>query len=336
MRSKRSRLSERKAQCMYCLELKRVSLFNREHVIHRSMTGNFQPINLTLINTVCKECNQAFGDTVDAAIGRGYAEGFSRFQNEMKDPSKIAELSTDNLEFDVEDKVAFEREVGEFSDTATDHLRLEFGDGSIVRLTRKQLAARPLESHIDLNQVVAFRIWAATDETNDEIASLCESQLAAAGFEINRVFKNPLTVRATYGITAFRAFAKIAFNYLAKISESTPEVALSKPFDLIRNFVRYCHEPPREYVQLVNQDVAVKFDGKQLRGHWITIYVKDERLIVELSLFNRHQWRITLCQNIHTVGLPSDLGSTHVWDFRTMRCEKIDQSRLSGLPEKGG
>lgn len=319
-----------KAQCIYCLDVKNRSEFNKEHVIHSSMTGSFQPINLTLIHTVCKDCNQAMGDTFDMALGRGYWEGLARFQHEMKDPRKVKELSTENIEFHVDDEEAFRNDIGEFEDIAADHLRLELLNGSIVRLTRKQLIMRPLEEHVDLKEVKGFRIFSASDESNDKIAALCTPALANAGFEINSVYKHAVTATVTYDLIAFRAFAKVAFNYFAKITENSPELALAEPFDEIRSFVRYGHRPTYQDVELLGENLTAEFDGRPMRGHWITLSVHGgSRLVAELSLFNRHQWRVILCQNMRAFQLPSDLVSTHVWDMRTMRCEAIEASRLN-------
>lgn len=316
------------AQCIYCLALKPFDEFNKEHVIHRCMTGKFQPLNLTLIKTVCTSCNQYLGDSLDLALGRGYWEGLSRFQHDMKTSSKARELSTTNIQLRAEDAETFRDEVGEFEDILSDHLRLELKDKSIVRFTKQILLNRPIEQLIDLAEVVGYRVFAATDESNEEIAVLIESPLRLAGFEINRVFKHPVTATATYDVVAFRAFSKIAFNYFAKLCEHSPELALSRDFDQIRSFIRFAETPDFRAITLLEADKPIEVAGKPLKGHWMRLRLdrgyRGRQVIVELSLFNRHQWRVVLTDGMFHMDLPSELQNMHIWDLRTMRCESVD------------
>src|SRR4030066_177798 len=61
--------------CIYCKEskLKEKELWNREHVIPEAF-GKFKN-NFVLHYTVCKECNQKFGDEIDLILSRESYEG---------------------------------------------------------------------------------------------------------------------------------------------------------------------------------------------------------------------------------------------------------------------
>lgn len=72
--------------CIYCLELKPSSQFNKEHVLQDAYG---QYINaLTLINKICKNCNDAFGNGIDRDLVRNTIEGERRFTQNIK--SEIA------------------------------------------------------------------------------------------------------------------------------------------------------------------------------------------------------------------------------------------------------
>ena len=55
-------------QCIYCLENKDKTLFNRQHVMPQSF-GHFRGA-LVLHDTVCQDCNQFIGDELELFMGR--------------------------------------------------------------------------------------------------------------------------------------------------------------------------------------------------------------------------------------------------------------------------
>ena len=56
-----------KNQCIYCRELN--LKYSDEHVIPRSF-GTFGCDTLTLNDSVCSDCNQLFGDTIENKLAR--------------------------------------------------------------------------------------------------------------------------------------------------------------------------------------------------------------------------------------------------------------------------
>jgi hypothetical protein len=65
------------ALCIYCGESKALAEFNREHVVPESF-GLFGGDTFVL-HTVCRECNQFFGDTLDRCLARDSPEGLERY-----------------------------------------------------------------------------------------------------------------------------------------------------------------------------------------------------------------------------------------------------------------
>jgi len=298
------------------------------------MTGGFEPINPTLTSQVCGACNQALGNTIDLGFSRGYWEGMSRFRHNLKSISEAHELSRNNIDFEVADPEAFRSEVGEFTDVLRDHLRLEFEDGKIVRLTTQQLLNKPLEELVDLSHVAGFRVFAETDEGDREIGRLVVPILSAAGFEITEgLLKHQVTAKVTYDVTSFRAIAKIAFNYLAKVTVDAPDIVLSEQFDEIRSFIRYGHIPSFLAVQHNPERNKFIYGDTALNGHWITLEISaniPRTLTVRLSLFNGQTWTVILTPNY--TGPIDRLSSSHIWDLKTRRCERVTGILPTDLP----
>ena len=60
--------------CIYCLNAKPLGDFDTEHVIPQSF-GTFEPDNLTLEQTVCRDCNNRMGRRLEEFLGRDSYEG---------------------------------------------------------------------------------------------------------------------------------------------------------------------------------------------------------------------------------------------------------------------
>ena len=78
-------------KCVYCVEDKPLSSFTKvEHVMPQSF-GLFTN-NFTLVNIVCDDCNQYFGDNLEIVMARDTFEGASRFKFDLKTPKEFKSL----------------------------------------------------------------------------------------------------------------------------------------------------------------------------------------------------------------------------------------------------
>ncbi|MEA4893354.1 MAG: HNH endonuclease [Peptococcaceae bacterium] len=68
---------EKTRKCIYCLQTKPVSDFNREHVISRFM-GTYENAVVLNHNEVCKECNDFFCENLENALSFDSLEGLLR------------------------------------------------------------------------------------------------------------------------------------------------------------------------------------------------------------------------------------------------------------------
>jgi hypothetical protein len=77
-------MANQDSTCIYCREKRS---FSREHVLQASF-GRFRNA-LVLHNTVCSDCNQAFGETIDLIFARESAEGLDRYRLGIKPLAEI-------------------------------------------------------------------------------------------------------------------------------------------------------------------------------------------------------------------------------------------------------
>jgi hypothetical protein len=90
-------------RCIYCLEEKDVSAFNRDHVLPEAL-GTFRD-NLPRLDCVCHACNQYFGDHIELIFHRGSVEAIHRILTGLKSPQEVNRLRRDRLSFPSEHRV---------------------------------------------------------------------------------------------------------------------------------------------------------------------------------------------------------------------------------------
>jgi len=77
--------------CIYCVLDKPSSAFSKtEHVLPEAF-GRFRN-NLTLNDTVCDDCNQFFGNTIDLYLARDTPDGFRRLVLGYRPPEEFKSL----------------------------------------------------------------------------------------------------------------------------------------------------------------------------------------------------------------------------------------------------
>lgn len=81
--------------CIYCLQAQTADHFDREHVVPQAF-GTFEH-NLVLTRTVCKKCNQYFGDTLDRILSKGSPPGVVRYITGMRPPEQLNDADPSRL-----------------------------------------------------------------------------------------------------------------------------------------------------------------------------------------------------------------------------------------------
>jgi hypothetical protein len=286
-------------KCIYCSQEKNAKDFSsKEHVIPDALGTFGAGANTpTLINCVCKECNQYFGNKLEVACIRySYLElfrsglfGTLKYQDpkikpkaiktssfldikaahnkEMKDKLSLT-LHTENKSIDLENSISFR--LDETGDQWAQHdFQYLKNHPELVKELKQKLSSLT-------NKTDAIYIVCDSDETLKTISDF----LQAAGFDFKPSGKiNPiedilpsegsLLTEITIKMDArfYRFIAKIAFNYFVKYACDNLHINIhDKSIDGLRAFIRegkkYEHESsfkPISESKIKGQDDRARF-----------------------------------------------------------------------------
>lgn len=120
-----------------------------------------------------------------------------------------------------------------------------------------------------------------------------------------------------------RAIAKIAFNYLAKISGATvPDFVFKSMFDDVRRFVRYDEGGARSFVQVAAAgDSLLPEDRAESPDHILAVKWEEREkgyVLGFVKLFGYAEYVIRLADK--PAGIWLDVGAAHhyLWENRTV------------------
>jgi HNH endonuclease len=230
--------------CIYCLVDKKTSEFNVEHVLPRAF-GTFEQ-NLTLIDKVCKNCNQLYGDKLEIAFARNTLAGVKRYKTGIKAPKEfrpsMAKFLTVMLDEQECDKLLLELAY------SASHDDIVVAPKPIVGLKRKN---GELEMFLlkDIPECeVLNREFALSDDESIYLPpgvdfEIVKQALKQRGVNFflqryrNAKIGNTVNCLITedIGELTVRAIYKMAFNYLAKFNST--EAILHEMFDPSRAFI---------------------------------------------------------------------------------------------------
>lgn len=334
-------------RCIYCRKFDNKSLFNKEHVVQKSMTaGKSIQYNLTIepaefYNCVCTECNTFFGNGIDSVYGRDSLEAILRHKHGLKPLSKLSELSGQRTKVrapaeDNEDRGAWLVPIDDgnpdmllryvsqikirskitnkfdyFSEVEFSELldrTAEFGLAEIELVTSPKISDSELASF----QKKAYEILQQMGATKAELGAISELPPGII---------NP-PVHITLDDDLMRAIAKIAFNYLAVVLQPLDEtIILCSGFDAVRDFIRYGTRPNFQVVTQAEDEPGQESSA----GHIVRLQsqVIDSQMYVSarISIFRAITWEVLL--NNQPVELKKIVQSCHFWDLERKVCERI-------------
>jgi hypothetical protein len=309
--------------CIYCGSAN--SPQGREHVIPQAL-GMFEH-NWTL-DCVCDGCNHYFSRELDLPLTRDGLEGYLRLMHGLKPPTGAAQLLNRRSIANVTEKGHYE---GAHAILHPSH------DGTQLEPRPKpEVGYGPTDDEPftwvleeDLNEQSAkpmkvpglkIRILAQTEDglirLRERLAELGvifneEGRLnesitnAKKGIEIEHSFKVDITI--------FRAVAKIAFNYAAKVLGE--EFMQRSDFDLARRFIRFGDKPPTVLAGVSLKPILKddRSSARQTRGHLCTLGWKGQEILFsQVSPFNELTYRIILCPAFRGIWHP--IASGHLFD----------------------
>ncbi len=299
-------------QCIYCLIDKPKDSFSKvEHVIPQSF-GLFKK-NFTLIDMVCDECNQYFGDNLEIALARDTFEGASRFDFNVKEPKGFKSLGKQSrmiirvVEGECKGSYAYREysreqnkvvlmpmpQIG-FMKTMSSEKQYEYF------LLNEVPDKRYLEENgFELSHPGGIRILGADVGTAQEILrqkGVMFQPQSEAGPPENQTEDWLCKVEGVVDDIIFRAIAKIAFNYLTYWQGV--DFLLHKSFDPTRQYIRKGQRTSYPLIKALNKPILADepVEGKQRLGHIITVdWAADKVSIVsQVSLFNWATYVVSL------------------------------------------
>lgn len=326
-------------QCLYCPATSEQPFNEAEHVIPQAF-GTFESRegNLTLHN-VCPDCNGYFGRNLEQHFGRDTGDAFLRLLTGLKPVEDAAEVGGRRLTFRIDDRgseyhdswvtLAHNPEQGLVMD-APPQAAFRRADEAEWRWYRERdLTADRAEEF----RKCQFRIYGSPDD-HTRIAE----RLRTAGVEINdaiwtdvpeedrRSSVSWVEVRYSIDDLVLRTVAKIAFNYLARVTEDRVRGFVKRPeFEEIRQFIRHGTKPAWNVVSISDKKMLLG-DSRRFRitnGHLIGVSWPDPQRppIGKVSLFNQITYVVQFSES--PPGIWWELDSGHHFDIQSRRMSKL-------------
>jgi len=300
-------------KCVYCVEDKPLSSFTKvEHVMPQSF-GLFTN-NLTLVNTVCDDCNQYFGDNLEIVMARDTFEGASRFEFELKTPKAFKSLGKrSRMRIKIaegECKGAYVyREYSKEQDKIVikpvpqiGFLKNEPAEYEYFLLDQIPHRSYLDENGFDMKHPRGIKAFGIDVDTARQILSekgIKFEYQGEAGPSENPKEDWLCKVDGLIDSTIFRTVAKIAFNYLAYWEGR--DFLLHQSFDPLRIFIRYGKQAEYPLVRVDDNPILgdEPVEGRRRLGHIVTVNWAADRISIvsQISLFNWASYRISLARN---------------------------------------
>ena len=316
-------------KCVYCVEDKELSSFTKiEHVIPQSF-GLFRN-NFTLLNIVCDDCNQYFGDNLEIVMARDTFEGESRFKFNLKIAKtfkplgKRSRMTIRIAEGECKGAYAYREYSQEQNKIVIKPVpQIGFLKNETAEYEYYPLDQIPHKSYLDKNgfdmkNPRAIRTLGIHVDSARQVLSekgIKSEYLDEAGPSDSSKEVWLCKVDALIDSTIFRTAAKIAFNYLAYWEGK--DVLLHPSFDTSRNFIRYGKKADYPLVEVDDNPILrdESVEGKRRLGHIVTVNWATDRIsiISQVSLFNGARYRVSLARN--SIGEHRNLRRGHFFNI---------------------
>lgn len=318
--------------CLYCPATSEKPFRKAEHVLPQAF-GKFESRegNLTLHN-VCPDCNGYFGRKLEQHFGRDTIDAYFRLLSRVKPAEEAAEVGGRRLTFSIEEPgsefhgswmtLAYDRERGIVMEAPPQVAFRRRDETEWQWYLERDLTEERL-SELRTSQ---FRIYGRAEITARILDRMREIGLAPAPgswTDISDQTKDPTfeTVRIHYVIddVVLRTVAKIAFNYLAWVTEKrVPGFVRREEFAPIRAFIRHGTRPNWNPVG-VGSATADLGDIRKMRitsGHVLVAAWPDPRSVPvgNVSLFNQITYVVRFAERVP--GIWWDLYSGHYFDIQ--------------------
>lgn len=312
--------------CIYCLNTKDSSEFNREHVIPEAF-GKFEH-NFVLHNQVCTQCNELFGKTLDASLARESLEGLDRYDLGIKPPSGSTKFRAGGRVRGVIDEGPYKGAAVRWAPSP---------DGQAIALL-------PQQPQIGFSTQSSAYEWFNLDSLPSRDGFRMHGSVVAKGTHVDILFQGVAEeegtrlleakgwsfksaskridvhgrVRTMINVTVdreiLRAIAKIAFNYFA---HEYPQLALMAQFNEIRGFVLAGTRGSAALVDMT-PDATSLIQGTEsntrLVAHCVAVEWIGGHVVGHVTLGFRFRYRVTLASGGFLIA-PTCVDSGHLFNL---------------------
>ncbi len=295
-------------KCIYCSKTDKEITFNKsEHIIPQSF-GKFED-NLTLIGIVCDECNQYFGDLLEIHLARDTREGDCRFDFGVKDDTdyknvraksrKVIKIAEGSFKGAYAYK-NYDKRAGKITLFPCPQVGFIKTNGAYDFYLMSDIPGKEiLDNKYNLDDPKGILFLPDTNQKALEVlrSKGIEVKIKHYGDTHNSMpEKINCDVKFTVDYIIFRAIAKIAFNYLIKMTNSN--FCSHEDFEVIKKFIAHGTNTP--YSLVIPTNIPILGDeyqyGQRRLGHMVTInWANDEASIIgKVSFFNDITYHVCL------------------------------------------
>jgi hypothetical protein len=322
--------------CIYCLRNLAEDRFNREHVVPQQL-GSFE--NCPVLRTVCAECNNYFGNSLELGFGRDSIEAVHRLRHGQKRPDEFDGFKGERLKFMVPSNLAAGGVVLEPSASPDGSeivmllppqvgVKLE-GETEFHYHTEEELTGEGIDRLPPTNEKVNIRLLVEDDAGVERVRELVLTRFPKFCEEGKLDLPSPervdgkmlVEIKSKVDQLLARAIAKIAFNYMA--FHAGPKFALNANFDPARRFIRYDQggDDWGHFVRILSKPLLAEEteDLQVTRGHILILGWRDfETLVVWVSPYNSMAYEVTLTRYYQGVWPPLKIGQVFDWEHHNI------------------
>ncbi len=333
--------------CIYCRVADPKCGFTREHVLPLAF-GAFKDA-FTLIDTVCADCNQYFGDHLDRLLTRDSGEAVLRLRFGLKDPAGLPAMFADRVTVRLPDdgsrwggvvlKFATPAAGNEAPgvDLVAPQVGFERKDGRWDYFTEDEIPpSEELARRFRYAYTGSGLVFTASDGDENRLARLL-GEAAGGRFNVTgRLASFPpfergnlkVEVNWRFDTLLSRSVAKIALNYLVNVQGS--EFVMYSDFDPVRRFVRYGEAAPRNLLRF-NDPAAFRAlsRARSHRGHVLAVSwdAKNRSVLVAFSPFlETMTYMVRLADDFR--GVWREIGAAHFYDLEDKQVRRMGYTRL--------
>lgn len=283
-------------RCIYCKKDIKEDNKSHEHVFPRS----FGCPDSWAMDCVCIGCNNEFGRTIERYLASDSIEGLWRLQ-------KLGSLSKKPIrQTRIQLNIPDEYKYGEFRGAI---VYVDFSKRDSLLLPPQVLIIdsqgnRKFFLIDDINEEVKKELqrkdkgyWVFANNINEQKTTI--EKLKQAGVEFKPIKevgfpaglvgsdgKLEVAIEEIKDQVIFRAIAKIAFNYLAKVKGA--DYALDARFDTVREYIKNGAKPNFNIVRIEKGHILAEETNSEyfFEGHIFTIQTKGDDIIGKVSLSN--------------------------------------------------